>query len=115
MYMYKKTQRSDFRSFCDSFHRTTSAATNVIVDPVLIDRLTDEKLKTLHLILEQAPMDIYSRQVHKEYKLQNHRIYNRFRDKELWLVKKGIRRELVRINHDDFALDRTIGKLKEAY
>lgn len=87
-------------------------------DWVLAMQMTDDKLEAIHKILEKPATDHYARSIHKEYRLKDNRVYKKEANKELWLVPQGMRREVVRANHDEmghFSVEKTLDKLKEAY
>lgn len=87
-------------------------------DWVLAGQLTDKKLQVLHKILQHSANDTYEESVHKNYKLVQNRLYRKLPNKELWVVPKAMRREIVRTCHDNFghfAVDKTMKKLLESY
>lgn len=89
-----------------------------IDDWVLAGQMTDKKLQVIHKILQKTPSDDYEKRVHKEYKLKDNRLYKKTKDRELWVVPKNMRREIVRSSHDEFghfSTEKTLQKLLECY
>lgn len=87
-------------------------------DWVLVAQLTDDKINAIKHILEKPATDEYAKQIHKDYKLKENRLYKVDAGKELWVVPKGLRREILRACHDEmghFSTNKTLDKLKEAY
>lgn len=73
-------------------------------DWLISGQLTDLKLQEIKDILEKAPEDDYERRIHREFKLVNHLIYRVVKRKTLWVVPQKMRREIVRMAHDEVAI-----------
>lgn len=87
-------------------------------DWILVGQQADIKLKAIHDILLKKPIDSYENSIHKEYKLINNRVHRKINDKYLWVVPRQMRRDVVRMCHDEnghFAVDKTVNKLLEGY
>lgn len=87
-------------------------------DWVLAGQMTDKKLQALHKILQKPPADEFEKRIQKEYKIKDNRLYKKVKDKELWVVPKNMRREIVRSCHDEFghfSTEKTLHKLLETY
>lgn len=88
-------------------------------DWLLAGQLTDLKIKALREILQKKnPQDDYEKRIHKEYCLKSNKLYIKKNNKELWIVPQGMRREVVRCNHDEIghpSSERTIEKLVETF
>lgn len=85
----------------------------------LAGQLSDVKLNHIHSILQKPSVtDQYESKIHKEYKLKDDKIYKIINNKEVWVVPRNMRREIVSICHDNnghFSLDKTLSKLQESY
>lgn len=103
----------------DNAPRTENFVFKIVTeDWVLAGQMTDKQLEAIHKILEKPPTDDYERKVHKNYKLKDNRLYKRFNDKELWVVPRNMRRDILRSCHDEFghfSTEKTLNKLLECY
>lgn len=88
-------------------------------DWILAGQLTDKHIQFIHDILQKKnPKDDYEKKIFREYRLVDSRVYRVLGEKELWIVPKGMRREVLRANHDElghFSVEKTIQKLLENY
>lgn len=87
-------------------------------DWLMAGQMTDAKLNALKEILSKPPQDQYAESVHRDYQLKDNRLFRKRDQDELWVVPRGMRREIVKSCHDEFghfALDKTLKKISESY
>lgn len=87
-------------------------------DWILASQLTDDKVKNICDILGKKPTTEYENNIHREFKLENERVYKITNTGLKWLVPKGMRNEIVRASHDEvghFALEKTLRRICENY
>lgn len=87
-------------------------------DWILAGQMTDKQLQAMHGILKKTPTDEFEKRIHKEYKLTDNRLFKKVNGRELWVVPKNMRREVVRSCHDEFghfSVEKTLRKLLECY
>lgn len=89
-----------------------------VADWVLANQLTDEKVQNIYNELKKKPTTDYQQDIHKNFKLENERVYKITESGLKWLVPKGMRNEVVRAAHDEaghFALEKTLKRICENY
>lgn len=87
-------------------------------DWLLAGQLYDTKLASVHQVLEKNPTDEYERKIHENYKLSDNKVYRKVKDKYKWVVPRQMRRDIVRMCHDEmghFSLEKTMDKVQESY
>lgn len=87
-------------------------------DWLLTMQLQDEKLKKIHDVLQQKPIDNDGKQIHHDYILENNRIYRKIEGEKRWVVPQGTVWKVIRGSHDDmghFGFDKTIRHLKKHF
>lgn len=77
----------------------------------------DEEAKRIKEILAD-PASVHVIDVHKNYKLKNNRVYRIEGDEIKWLVPKGVRWQVLKMNHDDVGhcgYDKTLQRIRKNY
>lgn len=78
---------------------------------------SDDEIKCIKEILSN-PTSERVIDIHKNYMFKNKRVYRKIGDTCRWVVPKGVRWQILKMNHDDighFGFDKTLARLKENY
>lgn len=77
----------------------------------------DEEIKKIKEILSD-PNSEQLLDIHRNYKLKNNRVYRIVGDEIKWLVPKGVRWQILKMNHDDVGhcgYDKTLQRIRKNY
>lgn len=77
----------------------------------------DDEVKRIRSILED-PKSAQAADIIKNYTLKNNRVYRLVKDQMKWLVPKGVRWHILKMNHDDvghYGFDKTLQRIQEHY
>jgi transposase InsO family protein len=92
---------------------------NVVEDDwILSAQLNDDRCKYVLEVLTRSPVDAEERDLHKQFKIRQHRLYRQTENGLRWVVPKLARRQILRYYHDEmghFALDKTLEIISKSY
>jgi len=77
----------------------------------------DDEIKRIKEILENRETE-YIADIHKNYKLKGGYVYKLIDGKTKWLVPKGVRWQILRMNHDNsghFGFEKTLSRIQESF
>lgn len=77
----------------------------------------DEEVKKIKEILSDPSVE-EAMDVHKNYKLKHDKVYRIVGDELKWLVPRGVRWQILKMNHDDvghWGFEKTLQRIKEHY
>lgn len=80
-------------------------------------QMADEEIKSIKDVLSNPDIGKHT-DIYKNYCLKNGRVYRKVDDSLKWLVPKGVRWQILRMNHDDvghFGFDKTFSRIRESY
>ncbi|CAH2229081.1 jg21182 [Pararge aegeria aegeria] len=86
-------------------------------DWIVTVQSADEEVKKIREILS-SPNTEQIMDIHKNYKLKNNRVYRIIGEDIRWLVPKGVRWQILKMNHDDVGhcgFDKTLLRIRKNY
>ncbi|KAG6439129.1 hypothetical protein O3G_MSEX000509, partial [Manduca sexta] len=86
-------------------------------DWIVTVQSADEEVKKIKEILSD-PDSKQVMDIHKNYRLKNNRVYRVVEDEIKWLVPKGVRWQILKMNHDDVGhcgYDKTLQRIRKNY
>lgn len=86
-------------------------------DWIVTVQSADEEVKNIREILS-SPDTKQMMDIHKNYKLKNNRVYRIVGEEIKWLVPKGVRWQILKMNHDDVGhcgFDKTLQRIRKNY
>lgn len=87
-------------------------------DWVLSAQLTDDRCKYLHEVLSRESRDKEEREIHRNFKLKNNRVYRIAETGLKWVVPKRARKQVITYYHDalgHFGFDKTFQAVSKNY